>query len=50
LHSNLFNSSSERLTNTSTTTTSASTNNTKTNFNGDYIGHLLFYLSSALSC
>jgi hypothetical protein len=50
LRSNLFNSSSERLTNTSTTTTSTSTNNTKTNFNGDYIGHLLFYLSSALSC
>jgi hypothetical protein len=35
LRSNLFNSSSERLTNTSTTTTSASTNNTKTNCNGE---------------
>ena len=50
LRSNLFNSSSEILTNNSTATMSAPSNNTKTNFNGDYIGHLLFYLSSALSC
>jgi hypothetical protein len=35
LRSNLFNSSSEKLTNMSTTTTSASTNNAKTNCNGE---------------
>ncbi len=35
LRSNLFNSSSERLTNTSTTNMSTSTNNIKTNCNGE---------------
>jgi len=35
LRSNLFNSSSERLTNTSTTIMSVSTNNAKTNCNGE---------------
>jgi hypothetical protein len=35
LRSNLFNSSSERLTNTSTTNMSVSTNNAKTNCNGE---------------
>ena len=39
LRSNLFNSSSERLTNTSTTTMSASTDNAQINCNGVYFCH-----------